>query len=80
MKVNIRLFAIMSQYAQTGHLSLDIPDGSTVAAVREELARRFPTMPWPPGTLLAVNQEYAGERTPLSGGDEIAVIPPVSGG
>jgi molybdopterin converting factor small subunit len=44
------------------------------------LQRRYPRLPWPAGTMLAVNQEYAGEKTVLRDGDEVAVIPPVSGG
>lgn len=80
MVVQVRLFAIMAQQAKTGMLSLELPAGSAVGAVRAELQRRHPKMSWPDGTLLAVNQEYAPAETELKAGDEVAVIPPVSGG
>jgi sulfur-carrier protein len=78
--VQVRLFAIMAQHARTAMLSLELPGGSTVGTVREELQRRHPKLLWPQGTLLAVNQEYAGDATVLRDGDEVAIIPPVSGG
>ena len=78
--VQIRLFAMMAQQARTGLLTIDLPEGSGLCAVRKELEKRFPKMPWPTGTMLAVNQEYASADAPLRSGDEVAVIPPVSGG
>ena len=80
MTIQVKLFAIMAQHARTGMLTLDLPEASSVGEVRAELQRRHPKIPWPPGTLLAVNQEYASEQTPLRPGDEVAIIPPVSGG
>ena len=71
---------MMGQHARTGLLTLDLPEGSPVTAVRAELEKRFPKMPWPAGTMLAVNQEYAPAKKKLQQGDEVAVIPPVSGG
>ncbi|HVT82994.1 MAG TPA: MoaD/ThiS family protein [Phycisphaerae bacterium] len=80
MVVQVRLFAMMAQHAKTGMLTLELPAGSQLGAVRQELERRHPKMPWPPGTMIAVNQEYTGLDAALKVGDEVAVIPPVSGG
>ena len=80
MTVQVRLFALMARQARTGMLTLELPAGGTVGGVKAELQRRYPRLPWPAGTMLAVNQEYAGEKTVLRDGDEVAVIPPVSGG
>jgi len=80
MVVQVRLFAMMAQHAKTGMLTVDLPTGSQLSAVRGELERRYPKLPWPAGTMLAINQEYAGAEAGLKAGDEVAVIPPVSGG
>ena len=80
MTVTVRLFAVMAQSAETRLVTLDVPEHSNASAIRHQLHQRFPQMPWPTGTMLAINQEYAGEQTPLSEGDEVAIIPPVSGG
>ncbi len=80
MHVQVRLFAMMAQHAKTGMLNLEMPEGSCAGAVQAELQRRHPKMPWPAGTMLAVNQEYAGTEAVLKSGDEVAIIPPVSGG
>jgi molybdopterin converting factor small subunit len=71
---------MMAQHAKTGMLNLEMPEGSRAGAVQADLQRRHPKMPWPAGTLLAVNQQYAAAETVLKSGDEVAIIPPVSGG
>ena len=80
MTVTVRLFAVMAQHARTGQVALELPAGATVGEVRRELLRRDGQLPWPGGTMWAVNQEYAGEDAVLNDGDEVAIIPPVSGG
>ena len=59
---------------------MELLAGSRVASVQAELEKRFESLKWPTGTMLAVNQEYAKGERELSAGDEVAVIPPVSGG
>ncbi len=80
MTVMVRLFAGLAQQFRTTSLQLDMAEGTRAGAVKSELQRLFPDVPWPPRTLMAVNQEYAREDTELHAGDEVAVIPPVSGG
>ena len=76
MRVAIRLFAGLRERAGIGSLELELPDGATVADVwpRLELGEE------PSGLLYAVNRDYADRAAGLSEGDEVALIPPVSGG
>ena len=60
--------------------SFSIAEGTSLAGLKGVILERYPSLRWPPGTMLAVNQEYAGPEQALRDGDEIAVIPPVSGG
>ena len=76
VQVSIRLFAGLRERAGTGARELELPDGTTVADVWAELALGDE----PPGLLYAVNKRYADADTLLGDGDEVAVIPPVSGG
>ena len=71
---------MMAQSVGAGALSLELPEGSRVGGVKEALAKKIPSLAWPAGTMLAVNMEYAGPEAALKDGDEVAVIPPVSGG
>jgi molybdopterin converting factor small subunit len=80
MTVHVRLFAGMAQHAPSNSQTLDVPEGSCVRAVKTELLRLYPQLPWPKGTAWAVNQEYAREDRELRPGDEVGIIPPVSGG
>jgi molybdopterin converting factor subunit 1 len=76
MVVRIRLFAGLRERAGRDELELELPDGARVAdalAAVEELAGGLPLV-------LAVNREYAASEDRLSPGDELALIPPVSGG
>jgi molybdopterin converting factor small subunit len=80
MKICVKLFAIQAQRAGQSQMMLDLTEGATVAEAMDVLRKTVTEMPWPTGTLVAVNQEYAGMTTPLHANDEVAVIPPVSGG
>ena len=81
MTITVKLFAILRERAQATELSLDLPPSATVAAAREALAARVPALrDYLPRVAWAVNREYAPIETELTEGDELAVIPPVSGG
>jgi len=76
MRVSVRLFAALREQAGARERTLDVPEGATVADVWPalELGEQ------PAGLLYALNREYADRTAPLSDGDEVALIPPVSGG
>jgi molybdopterin synthase catalytic subunit len=76
VNVRIRLFAGLRERAGTGVLELELADGSTVGDVWPKLGLGDE----PPGLLYARNRSYVDRTVPLSAGDEVAVIPPVSGG
>jgi len=76
MRVAVRLFAGLRELAGTRGAELDLPAGSTAADVWPALELGDE----PPGLLLAVNRTYAPRDTVLGEGDEVALIPPVSGG
>ena len=81
MNVNVKLFAIARDRAGTGELSLELSDGATVAAAGRALVERFISLAdLEPRVAYAVNREYAAREAVLRDGDELAVIPPVSGG
>ncbi len=76
MRISVRLFAGLREHAGTGERELDLPKGSRVADVWPQLGLGEE----PPGLLYAVNKAYAGADHELEDGDEVALIPPVSGG
>jgi molybdopterin synthase catalytic subunit len=76
VEVTVRLFAGLREQAGTGERRLELPEGARLADVWPALGLGRQ----PDGLLYAVNREYAEERTPLTQGDEVALIPPVSGG
>ncbi len=81
MKAHVKLFAILKEKAGTSELTLDLPDSSTVADLLQEMERIHPGLVIGVGqTMIAVNTEYATESQMLNDGDEVALIPPVSGG
>jgi molybdopterin synthase catalytic subunit len=79
--VRARLFAMQRELAGTRELRLELPVGSTAGAAWDEVERRYPVLrPGRRYVRYARNGEYAPEDTELRDGDEIAFIPPVSGG
>ena len=77
--VRVRLFASYREAAGTGREEMAVPAGSRVSDLVQVLRNRFPRFA-PNGGLVAVNHEYVGETYTLHDGDEVAFIPPVSGG
>jgi len=76
VKVNVRLFAALRERAGSGSVDVDLVEGATVGDVFALLGLGDE----PPGLLYAVNRSFADRGERVSDGDEIAVIPPVSGG
>jgi MoaE-MoaD fusion protein len=76
VRVRVKLFAALRERAGGGERELELDEGSTLGDVWS----RLDLGPEPDGLLYAVNREYASRDRPLGDGDEVAVIPPVSGG
>jgi MoaE-MoaD fusion protein len=83
MVLQVRLFAVLRERAGRDSLEIELPEGVTVAeALRaladesEALGEALEAMP----VVMAVNRSYVGADATLSAGDELALIPPVSGG
>ncbi|MFZ0091803.1 MAG: molybdenum cofactor biosynthesis protein MoaE [Solirubrobacteraceae bacterium] len=76
MNVTIRLFAGLRERAGTDRVSLELPDGARVGDALARMGDLVGDMP----VVMAVNQEYADDGQCLAAGDELALIPPVSGG
>ena len=81
MRVTVRLFAQLRDITGAAELARDIPPGSTIGSVWRELATDFPGLePYERSISSAVNLDYARMDTELRDGDEVAFLPPVSGG
>ncbi|WP_165874316.1 molybdopterin converting factor subunit 1 [Rubrobacter taiwanensis] len=79
--VRVLLFGAAADQAGARELELQVRDGATLGDLWNELTGRYPGLT-PMGDTLAfaVNQEYAGMERRVSPGDEVAILPPVSGG
>jgi molybdopterin synthase catalytic subunit len=81
MKLTVLFFATLKDKAGRDRLALDLPDGATVAALKNRLAADLPALAANlPTALASVNHEFAFAEDVLKDGDEIALFPPVSGG
>jgi molybdopterin synthase catalytic subunit len=81
MRVRVRLFAIQRELAGTRVVELDMAAGARVEDAWSALVDRFPVLAaGRPALRFAVNGDYASPATDLAEGDELACIPPVSGG
>ena len=81
MEITIRLFAMLRDAAGTEQCWLMLQPGARGADAKTALVERYPKLAgFIDSTGLAVNQEYQSWEVPLRDGDELALIPPVSGG
>jgi molybdopterin synthase catalytic subunit len=76
VEVTVRLFAMLRERAGSGSVTLELPEGARVRDALDSLSGLAEGIP----LVMAVNREYASEEQVLDAGDELALIPPVSGG
>jgi molybdopterin converting factor subunit 1 len=81
MRVKVRLFARLRDLAGAGELLCEIDDGARVSDVWRSIVQRYPAAAAHGSSVsAAVNAEYARMDAAVSDGDEVAFLPPVSGG
>jgi sulfur-carrier protein len=81
VRVTVKLFARLRDIAGASELTRELAPGATVRTVWEELAREYPEIAsYERSISTAVNADYARRDQVLADGDEVAFLPPVSGG
>ena len=81
MRVKVRVFARLRDIVGEGELDRDVPAGTTAQGVWDILAREYPELTrYQAVVSCAVREEYSPLTTVLEDGDEVAFLPPVSGG
>lgn len=80
MKIRVLTFGIARDITDADHLMIELPAGSNAAALQAYLQELYPAFKRLKSLQIAVNTEYAAPDVLLKENDEIAIIPPVSGG
>jgi len=81
VRIRVLFFGALRDVAGVREDLLDLPAGARLGSVFEYYIGRFPSLkPMAPSTVLALNHEFASSSTALADGDEVAFLPPVSGG
>src|SRR5215471_16756270 len=81
IQVRVLFFGMLKDLAELGTDTLSLPEGATVSDVLDHYSERIGSLKnLLPSIAISVNQEYAGAEVKLKTGDEIALLPPVSGG
>ena len=81
MELTVRLFALYRERAGVREFPMELPSGATVADLTDAVRQRFPMLA-PPDVkiVVALNADYADPEDVLKPGDDVCLIPPVSGG
>lgn len=80
MNINILAFGIVKDIFQKSLVDVDLKGAPTVGNLRAELEKNYPRLSELASYMVAVNNEYATADIVIETKDEIAIIPPVSGG
>ncbi len=81
MQFDVQLFALYRERAGASLITVEVPEGATVGALTDAVRGMYPRLAPPEVRIVvAVNAEYADDDQALSPGDEVCLIPPVSGG
>ncbi len=81
MRVKVQLYARLRELAGGGEWTCDVPDGATVADVWRAMTADHPALaPFERSVSCARNEEFAKRTAAVADGDEVAFLPPVSGG
>lgn len=81
ISVNVKFFAVIRDIVGAADLLMSLPEPSSASALVNALGMKYPELgKWRQHLRIAVNNEYVGEDYLLKDADEVALIPPVSGG
>ena len=81
MQITVKLFALMREKAGTDTILLDVPAGAALTQAVATLVREYPVLePYMANTRFALHMDFVDPDAILAEGDELALIPPVSGG
>jgi molybdopterin converting factor subunit 1 len=80
MKVNLLAFGIAREILKTKTLEFDVQSGDTIATLKQNLLVQYPSLGKLKSLSFAVGENYQPDSFVLSDKDEVAIIPPVSGG
>ena len=81
MRVTVRLFARLKELAGTDTMAIDVAEPATVAMVWQATTAEAPALlPYERALSCAVNATFSRMSQPVSEGDDVAFLPPVSGG
>lgn len=80
MTADILFFGIARDYSGCRQMKFEFPQNANVKTVRSIIEEKYPALKGLKQYAVAVNNEYAGDEVVLNSGDEIAILPPVSGG
>ncbi len=81
MRVRVLFFGMLKDWVGRSDDSLDLPEGATLGDVVQHYESRIPRLKdFAASIAMSVNQEYAGPESRLKSGDEVGLLPPVSGG
>lgn len=81
MKVRVKYFAVCREMFNRDEEEMELPDGAVLMDILKRLEEEWPEIPeYYEVMQMSVNWEFATEMTKLSDGDEVALIPPVTGG
>ena len=80
MKIRVLAFGIARDITGTGTMEVELPEGATIDTVQQFFREKYPSLNRLSSLIIALNAEYASGETVLRENDEIALIPPVSGG
>lgn len=80
MKINLLAFGIAKDILGSKRLEIELNESDTIAVLREKLFHLYPDFEKLKSLAFAVGEDYREETYQLNPGDEVAIIPPVSGG
>ena len=81
MQVMVKLFALMREKVGTDTVRLEVPEGARMGDVAAALRRQYPALdPYLAQVRYAIQMDFVDAEAMVTAGDEVALIPPVSGG
>ncbi len=80
MNIKVRLFASLREAAGTSVINMEVEEGTSVSELMKRLEDDFQGLEMSEEVLTSINKTYAEKDTVLQDGDEVGLMPPVSGG